>query len=241
MRISVRHATIYRCDPPMRYVTQSHRLTPASSEAQTILAWEVAAEGAVFGAEFVDGAGDLLATMTIQGPLERIEVVASGVVETTDTAGVLRGHRETMPPQVYLGEHRDGAEPGDVRDARGIPLPDSTWRTPWGLRTALSACGREQGTSPTRPARRTQQSTAAEALERGEGVCQDHAHALITVARLGGMPARYVTGYLLRDGDGDGDQGEATHGWAEIHVEGAGLDRLQRRQPPAARTIATSG
>ena len=60
------------------------------------------AEGALFGASFTDGAGDLVTTMTVQGPVERIEVVVEGTVETTDTAGVLRGHREVISPRVYL-------------------------------------------------------------------------------------------------------------------------------------------
>ena len=54
----------------------------------------------------------------------------------------------------------------------------------------------------------------------GEGVCQDHAHALIALAHAAGLPARYVTGYLLA-GD-DGGAGEASHAWAEIHVRGLG-------------------
>ena len=50
--------------------------------------------------------------MTVQGPVERIEVVVEGTVETTDTAGVLRGHRETISPRVYLQPTaRDPAEP----------------------------------------------------------------------------------------------------------------------------------
>jgi transglutaminase-like putative cysteine protease len=44
-------------------------------------------------------------------------------------------------------------------------------------------------------------TTAEEALELGQGVCQDHAHIFCAVARLAGLPARYVSGYLMKDGD----------------------------------------
>ena len=46
------------------------------------------------------------------------------------------------------------------------------------------------------------------------------AHALIALAHAAGLPARYVTGYLLT-GD-DAEAGEAAHAWAEIYVDGLG-------------------
>jgi transglutaminase-like putative cysteine protease len=218
MRLSVRHATLYTYDMPMRFVTQSHRLTPSGSAGQTVLDWEVAADGAEFGAAFSDGAGDRITTMTVPGPVERIEILVSGLVETTDTAGVLRGHREWISPRVYLQPTHataptrafsallEGAR-GGVSGTDGLALAH-----------ALSAAI-EEAIAYT-PGATDARSTAAEALEQGAGVCQDHAHALITLARLAGLPARYVTGYLLA-GSEEGRETpleEASHAWAEIHV-----------------------
>jgi transglutaminase-like putative cysteine protease len=66
-------------------------------------------------------------------------------------------------------------------------------------------------------------TTAAEALEGRSGVCQDQAHVFIAAARVLGVPARYVGGYLCVDGlDSDGrllhselGQEQAGHAWAE--------------------------
>lgn len=102
MLLTVRHTTTYAFDVPMRFITQSHRLTPANTASQNVRAWSVAAEGATFGAAFTDGAGDRLTTMTVQGPVERIEIVVAGEVETSDTHGVLRDHREMISPVCYL-------------------------------------------------------------------------------------------------------------------------------------------
>jgi transglutaminase-like putative cysteine protease len=63
-------------------------------------------------------------------------------------------------------------------------------------------------------------TTAAAALEKGEGVCQDHAHVIIAAARALGWPARYVAGYYLPSAVGADDV--ATHAWAEIWVSGIG-------------------
>jgi len=62
-------------------------------------------------------------------------------------------------------------------------------------------------------------TTAEEAAQLGQGVCQDHAHIFISAARLLGIPARYVSGYLFME---DRVEQEAGHAWAEAHIEGLG-------------------
>jgi transglutaminase-like putative cysteine protease len=51
-------------------------------------------------------------------------------------------------------------------------------------------------------------TTAAEALAVGRGVCQDYAHVMLTVCRLAGLPARYVSGHLVGEG--------GSHAWVEV-------------------------
>lgn len=51
-------------------------------------------------------------------------------------------------------------------------------------------------------------TAAAEALALKQGVCQDYAHIMITLCRLCGLPARYVSGHLLGEG--------GTHAWVEV-------------------------
>jgi transglutaminase-like putative cysteine protease len=52
------------------------------------------------------------------------------------------------------------------------------------------------------------QTTAAEALAGGRGVCQDYAHIMLAACRLAGMPARYVSGHLAGEG--------GSHAWVEV-------------------------
>ena len=49
--------------------------------------------------------------------------------------------------------------------------------------------------------------------------CQDHAQIFIAAARLAGLPARYVSGYLMMDDQVDQD---ASHAWAEVHLDTLG-------------------
>lgn len=219
MRLHVRHRTLYRFDAPMRWVSQSHRLTPSACDSQRVLHWSVTAEGAEFGASFTDGAGDTISTMTLAGPVDAVEVLVEGSVETSDTSGVLRGHRETISPRVYL------VETAAIKPSAGLLAVTKAAQDgmvegdgPLTLAHRLSAAVSEA--IAYKPGSTHAHTTAAEALAQGEGVCQDHAHALIAVAHAAGMPARYVSGYLLTSGDGAEE--EASHAWAELFVPSLG-------------------
>ena len=138
-----------------------------------MLDWTVGAEGALFGAGFTDGAGDAVNTMTVQGPVERIAVLVEGTVETTDTAGVLRDHRETISPRVYLQPTR-AIEPSralieldDARRSRGRTRTGALERAHRLAAAVAEAIAYAPGATDAH-------TTAAEALEQGKGVCQDH-------------------------------------------------------------------
>lgn len=48
---------------------------------------------------------------------------------------------------------------------------------------------------------------AEAAFSKGQGVCQDYAHIMLSLLRMEGIPARYVTGMTLGEG--------ASHAWVE--------------------------
>lgn len=218
MRIRIRHRTVYAFDAPMRWITQSHRLTPTTCASQKVVDWSVTAEGATFGAGFIDGGGDEIRTMTIAGPVERVEVVVEGTVETADSAGVLRGHRETIAPLVYLVSTPATRPSPALVELKDKALEGADPSNALGMAHRLSEAVAKA--IAYGPGETTAQTTAAEALELGKGVCQDYAHALICVAHLAGLPARYAVGYLLSRDDGSPE--DASHAWAEIHLPGLG-------------------
>lgn len=214
MLITVDHVTRYRYDQPVRGVVQSHRLTPSAFDGQRVLSWDVMVTDGLKGGGFRDGAGDWVQGWSVTGPVAEIAVTVRGLIETADMAGVLRGHREVVPPMAYLAEtvptRADTALTAMAEAAAGAG-------TALSIAHSMAAAVAEAivWTADVTVA----QTTAAEALAQGKGVCQDHAHALIAVARAGGVPARYVTGYLLA---GEGVSGEAAHAWAELWVDGLG-------------------
>lgn len=214
MRLSVDHVTHYRYDRPMRSIVQSHRLTPSVCDSQSTVDWQITVSDGVAGGSFRDGAGDRVQGWTVAGPVTEVIVTVKGTVETVDRAGVLRAFRETVTPEVYLRDTpATEADVALVALAEGAQGPDVL-----ALAHALSAA--VSGAIAYRPGVTHSHTSAAQALALGEGVCQDHAHALIACARVRGIPARYVQGYLFATEDGTPH--EAAHAWAELHVPGLG-------------------
>lgn len=222
MRLSVHHRTTYRFEKPRHNILQSHRLKPSKFDGQTIVDWKVETVGAQEGSRFRDGAGNETWLVRVPGPVEELTIEVNGIVDTMDLAGVLRGHREKTPPMAYLRDTRltraDLALEELAREVQGEVGKDNILS----LAHALSA--RISEAIAYTPGATEAATTAAEALSRGQGVCQDHAHTLISAAHILDIPARYVAGYLFADpdDDDDGPGSEASHAWAELYVDGLG-------------------
>jgi transglutaminase-like putative cysteine protease len=72
-------------------------------------------------------------------------------------------------------------------------------------------------------------SSIQDSLAVKAGVCQDFAHLLLGVVRKRGLPARYVSGYLVPESAAAPDAklqevigGSASHAWAEVYLPGSG-------------------
>ncbi|TVP72244.1 MAG: transglutaminase family protein [Rhodobacteraceae bacterium] len=218
MILTVLHKTRYVFAAPVGGIVQSLRMTPTKSDSQRVLDWSIEVPGAVLGTPMRDGAGDILQTVSVRARSEQIEVTVRGTVETTDTAGILRGHRERVPPRAYLR--------GSIRTEPNRAIIDLVDATLSGMNSAtllerahaLSAAVSEA--LPYTPGSTDAHTTAADAMTAGKGVCQDHAQVLIACAHLAGLPARYVSGYL--NATEDGSPHEASHAWAEIFIDSLG-------------------
>lgn len=215
MLLSVDHVTRYHYDAPVRGVVQSHRLTPSVFDGQRVISWSVEVTDGIAGGAFRDGAGDWIKGWSVLGPVSEIAVTVRGTVDTTDLAGVLRGHRESVPPECYLRSTSPTTADAALLDLAqcvdgAADVLDAAHRISEAVAGAIAYC----------PGATQAHTTAAEALALGEGVCQDHAHAVLAMARSRGMPARYVSGYLQSGADGSAH--EAAHAWAEIWIKGLG-------------------
>ncbi|HXC52266.1 MAG TPA: transglutaminase family protein [Candidatus Limnocylindrales bacterium] len=236
MRLSIRHHTTYKYETPAEYAAQILRLTPRPYDGFSILSWRIMTKGPGRLSTFEDGFGNTSHMHTVAHVHDAVEVNVEGLVETSDTGGIVRGGNETLPLGAYL---------------RTTPLTFPS--------AAIEKLATEAGALESRAdaLRRLMQlvagrieytkgstgvlTTAADALAGEKGVCQDHAHVFISAARALGIPARYVGGYLCMDGQdaagmnaADPVRQQAGHAWAEAYDGERGWTAFD----PANNTIA---
>ncbi len=214
MRLTIEHHTVYRYDEPVAYSLQQLRLRPKDRSSQQVEAWDLTVEGGTLQLESIDQHGNIVDLVSVAAGTKEIAITCRGIVETSCNDGIVGQHASAAPlwyfqrstkltdPTTELAEWLAGFDRRDDAIATLHALSDY-------IRQAVAY----------RPGATDSETTAADALARGEGVCQDHAHIFITAARELGFPARYVSGYLMMDDRVDQD---ASHGWAEAHVDGVG-------------------
>ena len=212
MRLTVRHATIYTYDPPAERCALRVRLFPPSFDSQRVKSWAVSVNGEPVQALLTTATADREAIWSCHGGGEEIAIVAEGEVETADSAGVVRGLRETVRPAVYLRK-----TPLTEADKKIEALAAGvTGEAP--LERMHSLFNAVADAVAYKPGATASHTTAAQALKAGHGVCQDHAHVFISAARSLRVPARYVVGYLLAAEE----KLTETHAWAEAFVQDIG-------------------
>ncbi|QNB16079.1 transglutaminase family protein [Paraburkholderia tropica] len=214
MRIAIRHTSHYQYEQPVPYALQRLRLRPQSCPGQTVIDWQVTVGGVEPSVSYVDGMGNLVDFVRQERNTHETVIVAAGTVDTEDLAGIFGTVDGVAPPWIFeretpltwAGEHLRAL-------AAELRAEDAQLQSLHTLMTTIhDRIDFQPGT--------TEVTTDAEtALLNGKGVCQDHAHVFIAVARARHVPARYVSGYLLMDGVA---KQTASHAWAEAYLDGLG-------------------
>jgi transglutaminase-like putative cysteine protease len=216
MKLAIRHDTVYRYTYPATYTIQLLRVTPRLDAHQRVLEWNIDTPGR--RTRHVDAYGNVTHTLVVDQPHSDLRIRTEGVVEIlplidgrlADDSGV----RATLPRESYLVAtsltQADAAVRAFASDAlpRGLHDPNDALALARAIRDRVAyEAGHTDVTSP-----------ASHALGLGRGVCQDHAHLMVAVCRLYGVPARYVSGYT--------HPGEkklvASHAWADVWFADSG-------------------
>ena len=214
MRLTSQHQTSYHYDAPVPYGLQQLRLRPKSRPGQKIIDWAVQVEGGQTELSFEDEHANTVDLVSFSPGQCDVVIRCTGEVEVSDEGGVVGQHRGHVP--LWLFERptdltKDGA---GVRSIVG-KLEEND--NDVARLHALSALILQE--LPYSTDQQQADLNAEQALKTGHGVCQDHAHVFVSAARHLGFPARYVSGYLMMN---DRVEQDATHAWAEAHVDGLG-------------------
>lgn len=213
MRLKITHATRYRFEAPVRYGLQQLRKTPKSGHQQWVLTWATRVDGGKKELGFEDHHHNVVELISFEREATEVVVTSEGEVELGESHGIVGRHTGPSPLWLYRQETaRTALGSGGRALIRGIAGDTEIERMHALTRAVHEAVAFEVGASQT-------DWSAEDALAAGRGVCQDHAHVFLACAREIGLPARYVSGYLMLN---DRVAQDAMHAWVEAHIDGLG-------------------
>jgi transglutaminase-like putative cysteine protease len=240
MRLRVRHATSYRYADPVATSHHEAHLTPRSVPSCTVLDTQISIEPTpIYRRDRCDYFGNATLTFSLHEPHQQLDVVAVSLIDN---------HRVVLEDQALAASPPWEVLRDRLRDARSreeLAALELTFAT---AQTAVSEEVREYARLSFPPGqpflvgvrdltrrihadfrydpRATLVSTPIEeVMERRHGVCQDFAHVQIACLRSLGLPASYVSGYLVTrppPGHAKLIGADASHAWIAVYSPGAG-------------------
>jgi transglutaminase-like putative cysteine protease len=219
-RIRVEHHSHYEYVDLVDSSFNEARITPATTTSQLVLDSRVEVSSARVTQRYVDYWGTIVHVFETDEPHRQLTVIGRSVVETSGPA----------PP----ADHVDWAvlDRPEVKDqfaeflapTTQVPLDPRLAERALVLRRSYRAAeARLAAIDWTRsqlryvPGTTGVHTSAVEAWDGREGVCQDFAHLTLAVMRAMGVPSRYCSGYLHPDGSaglGQSVDGQS-HAWVE--------------------------
>lgn len=212
--LRIDHETKLTYSAPVYESVIEIRTAPPTLDDQTVLGYKLRVSPQVPVTSYRDGFGNKVEMFNVLAPFREVVI---------KSAACVRVHREpaadklaAVPWSVKLGHHPDAIEylrPSPLADdATGVrAFAASIEFHPKSVKDAAEAVMRAvRGALTYRKEVTGAYTHVSESLALGQGVCQDFAHLFLAAARLRGMPARYVSGYVNQPGE------LATHAWVQV-------------------------
>jgi len=231
------HSTEFLYDGAVTESYNEVRLRPIDDDQQSCLSFRLVTSPPSRGASFRDAYGNWIHQFNILGDHRRLKIEAESVVLAHDApepeadgvslvelesqrGELFEEHYDFVAPSEYvpylpdLDEILKAAEAGSDGSVKGFALAASDYI--------------HQNFAYVKGATHVH-SSVQDSLALKAGVCQDFAHLLLGVVRMRGVPARYVSGYMVPGDATNTDTkqeevigGQASHAWAEVLVPGSG-------------------
>ena len=252
MRLHIVHETRYRYVPAVKTAQHMAHLRPLELPHQRVLSHALRIEPAPQQqTEARDAYGNTRAFFSLQSAHHALVVVADSLVETRAPAPAPADQPWEQVRERMRYEAGAPYEPAAefVFTSPYAPRHDSfadyarpCFTPGLGLLKGAQALMTRIHTECVYDGDSTEVNTPAlEALAQRRGVCQDFAHIMVACCRSLGLPARYVSGYLLTEpppGQPRLVGADASHAWASVWLPTApGLgqwidfDPTNNRQP----------
>jgi transglutaminase-like putative cysteine protease len=237
MKLRIRHATRYRYGEPVTTSYHEAHLVPRSGPGVTLS--EVAVQitpTPTFRREREDYFGNPTLSFSLHEPHVELEVIARCIVTSPSPSASpppsppweeVRAHVcETHSPEALAAFELtfDSPRIQTGADLAAYAAPSFPAGRPL-LEAVRDLTRRIHQEFRYDPAATAVSTSVAEVLHDRHGVCQDFAHLQIGCLRALGLPARYVSGYLLTrppPGRPKLVGADASHAWVSVYAPGAG-------------------
>ena len=227
----VRHVTRHRYENDVAESVMEVRKCPVARENQRVLSFRLGVDPGAKLFRFDEPNGNVVHHFDVPQPHRRMIIAAESLVEMKQP--------ELLPAAVPADQWSALREVVDDAEFIEFVLPSTLVKPTDALRAFKDQVSPHEGEDPLNYLRRVSGEIARgfeyvplstqvdspidEALESKQGVCQDFAHILVGVARIVGIPARYVSGYLFhRQDGGDRSSSDASHAWVEAYLPALG-------------------
>jgi transglutaminase-like putative cysteine protease/predicted glutamine amidotransferase len=234
-RLHVVHRTTYTYGQTVERSTHLLRLVPLHDRLQEVIEHSLVlrADGMIIEGkqvEFEDVFGNRARRVVLEQPFRELVVEATSKVEVKDTNPLESQtlHVRSAIPLVWMPWQREMMAPyilpAELPETQLLELAAYAMtfveRNDYDLIGTLLDMNRSiykeykysQGTT-------TSVTTAFDVYASRRGVCQDFTNLFICLARLLGVPARYVCGYVYTGPTADREaQSEASHAWVQLYL-----------------------
>jgi transglutaminase-like putative cysteine protease len=234
-RLRIRHRTTYRYDHLVPRSVHRVHLRPIDDWTQTVLSYRLRVTPDVPLIEYEDVFGNWVTRFTVDQPYCELTIESESVVEIRDVDPFAFADMSVPRPSiplVWMPWEQKMLTPYLTPDE----LPDTQLQALYEY--AMSFVKRNDGdlmeslfsinlalfrefdyvSDAT-----SLETTPFQVYQSGQGVCQDFANLFITMARLLGVPARYVCGYLYTGNNAESrTRSDASHAWVQLYIPDIG-------------------
>ena len=231
MRLAITHETRYRYSPSVQTAQHVAHLQPAHTPCQKVISHCMEVEPDATLRHNIDAFLNHRAYWALTNPHDGLRVRAhSDIITSTIESGTSSQSWESVREHFRYR----GGQPGDVHSgfvfgSHHAPVHEaflayaqSSFTPGRPLMQAAVALTARMHRDFTYASQSTDINTPAlQALQNKRGVCQDFAHILLACLRSLGLPARYVSGYLLTQpppGQPRLVGSDASHAWASVYL-----------------------
>ena len=194
---------------------------PADDFRQRSISYDISLSPATLYSKGMDSFGNFQIIGCENKPHREFEFVIKGLVETrpADNTGGINISRIGMYKYPY-----GKCIPGDAIKGFAKDIEEEINRCGSAKEKCFAIMNQLYEKMIYEPGSTEVETTAEESFLRGKGVCQDFSHIYICLLRLFGIPARYVCGLIVGEGQ--------SHAWVEAVCDGGfvALDVTHNRE-----------